>query len=351
MTAEQNRIIRILRQTLTLYQVGDDVKNRFFADKPRLVFFICYTLFYILAVKAAAFVLPFVLAMLLAVVMKPLFDYLRGRFRFRSSFAATFLTLLVFGALFAAVGFLLFLVVRQAQSLLSDHSDTLFAYIHSPELFEMLRNHLMSGDLLTAASAVAQTLFQAVPAAITFVVLTFATTVFLMHHLETIRDRLLDRAGEYRSLLGKVFHIAYGYVRKFIRSYLILYAITFVEAVLIFYLTGVAYPLAFAFITAVADILPILGPGTVYVPLAIIFILQKNYIGGVILLVYFLLTVILRQIIEPRIVSDSVKVHPLIVLAAIYCSVVSMNIWVLFYVLSVFMVFRVLNTAGVFEKG
>ena len=330
--------------------IGDDVKNRFFADKPRLVFFLCYTLLYIFAVQAAAFVLPFVLALLLAVVMKPLFDYLRARFRFRSSFAATSLTLLVFGALFATVGFLLFLVIRQAASLLTDHGDALLEYIRSPKLSEMLRENLLSGSLLTAASAVAQGLFQAVPAVITFVILTFAATVFLMHHLESFRDRLLKRAGEYRALLGKVFHIAYGYVRKFIRSYLILYVITFVEAVLIFYLTGVAYPLAFAFITAVADILPVLGPGTVYVPLAIVFILQKNYIGGVILLVYFLLTAILRQIIEPRIVSDSVKVHPLAVLAAIYFSVVSMNIWVLFYVLSIFMVFRILNTAGVFEK-
>ena len=62
-------------------------------------------------------------------------------------------------------------------------------------------------------------------------------------------------------------------------------------------------------------------------------------------------SVVLRQILEPRIVSDSVKVNPLVVLTAIYFSVVSMNIWVLFYVVSVFMAFRVLNQAGVFEKG
>lgn len=327
------------------------MKNRFFADKPRLVFFLCYTLLYILAVKAAVFILPFVLAMLLAVVMKPLFDYLRRRFRFRSSFAATSLTLLVFGALFAIVGFLLFLAIRQAAGLLTDNRDVIAEYIRSPKLTEMLKENLMSGNLLTAASAAAQTLFQAIPAVVTFVVITFATTVFLMHHLETIRDRLLDRAGEYRFLLGRVFHIAYSMVRRFLRSYLILYAITFIEAALIFYLTGAEYPLAFAFITAIADILPVLGPGIVYVPLSIIFILQKNYIGGAILLLFFLLTVIVRQILEPRIVSDSVRVHPLVVLAAIYFSIVSMNIWVLFYVISVFMVFRVLNAAGVFEKG
>ena len=326
------------------------MKLRFFSDKPRLVFFLCYTLLYILAVQAAAFVLPFVIALLFAVVMKPLFDTLKGRFRFRSSFAATAITLLIFGALFAVIGFLLFLVVRQAVSLLSDNRDLIAEYIRSPELFDMLRENLLSGGLLTAASSVVKTLFQAVPVAVTFVVITFSMTVFFMHHLGDLRDRLLKRAGEYRSLLSRVFHIAYALVRKFIRSYLILYAVTFVEAVFIFYLTGVEYPLAFAFITAVADILPVLGPGIVYVPFAILFILQKNYIGGIFLLLYFLFTVVLRQILEPRIVSDSVKVNPLVVLTAIYFSVVSMNIWVLFYVISIFIAYRVLNTARVFEN-
>ena len=68
-----------------------------------------------------------------------------------------------------------------------------------------------------------------------------------------------------------------------------------------------------------------------------------------ILLIYFLLTVIIRQILEPRIVSDQVKVHPLVVLSAIYFSIVSMNIWVLFYVVSIFIAYRVLNTARVFD--
>ena len=326
------------------------MKIRFLSDKPRLVFFLCYTLLFIVAVRFAEYVLPFVIALVIAVVMKPLYDFLRSRFRFRSTFAATALTLLIFLMVFAVVGFLLFLILRQALSLMQEYRYLISDYIRSPALFETLRDNLLSGNLLTMVSSVVSTVFRAVPMTVTFAVVTFAMSVFLLHRLGTIRDRLLRRAGEYRDLLGRVFHIAYNMVRRFIHSYLILYAITFVEAVIIFYVTGIEYPLAFAFVTAVADILPILGPGTVYVPLAVVMILQKNYIGGVGLIAYFLFTVILRQIIEPKIVSKSVKVHPLAVLAAIYFSIVSMNIWVLFYVISVFMAFRVLNTAGVFEK-
>ena len=325
------------------------MKARFFCGKPRLVFFLGYTLLFILAVQAAAFVLPFILSLLIAVLMKPLYDYLRTSFRFRSSFAATALTLFVFCVVFAVIGIILFLAVSQALRLLEDYKEMIVDLFRSPELFDTLKQHFFSGDLLNTVTSVAATLFQAVPLGITFVIVTFALTVFFLHHLGDLRVNLMRRAGEYGDVLGSVLHIAGDTLRRLIRSYLILYAITFVEAVFVFYLTGVEYPIAFAFVTAVADVLPILGPGTVYVPFAVVFILQKNYMSGVILLVYFLLTVIIRQILEPRIVSDQVKVHPLVVLSAIYFSIVSMNIWVLFYVVSIFIAYRVLNTAHVFD--
>ncbi|WP_316631634.1 AI-2E family transporter [uncultured Ruminococcus sp.] len=325
------------------------MKTRFFSGKPRLVFFLCYTLLFVLAVQAAAFVLPFVLSLFTAVLMKPLYDYLRTKFSFRSSFAATALTLLVFGVVFAVIGIILFLAISQALSLLEDYRGVIADLFRSPALFDTLKETVISGDLLNTVTSVASALFQAVPLGITFVIVTFALTVFFLHHLGDLRDNLLHRAGEYSDVLGNVMHIAGDTLRRLIRSYLILYAITFAEAVFIFYVTGVEYPIAFAFVTAVADVLPILGPGTVYVPFAIVFILQKNYISGVILLVYFLLTVVLRQILEPRIVSDQVKVHPLVVLSAIYFSIVSMNIWVLFYVVSIFIAYRILDTAHVFD--
>lgn len=325
------------------------MKTRFFSGKPRLVFFLCYTLLFVLAVQAAAFVLPFVLSLFTAVLMKPLYDYLRIKFSFQSSFAATALTLLVFGVVFAVIGIILFLAISQALSLLEDYRGVIADLFRSPALFDTLKETVISGNLLNTVTSVASALFHAVPLGITFVIVTFALTVFFLHHLGDLRDNLLHRAGEYSNVLGNVMHIAGDTLRRLIRSYLILYAITFAEAVFIFYVTGVEYPIAFAFVTAVADVLPILGPGTVYVPFAIVFILQKNYISGVILLVYFLLTVVLRQILEPRIVSDQVKVHPLVVLSAIYFSIVSMNIWVLFYVVSIFIAYRILDTAHVFD--
>lgn len=327
------------------------MRARLLHYKPKLVFFAIYTLIFFVASKLALYVMPLIISLIIAVVMKPLYDYFRRKFAFRSTFAATVITVFIFGIALAIIGFLLYLILLQAVNLFEIYGYLLEDYINSPELFDNLREALMNGNLLGTITDVATTLFRVVPLAIIFVVITFSLTVFFLHRLSALRDAVLKRVGESRrDMLSRIFSNAYLLVRRFIRSYMVLYLITFIEAAFIFYLTGVEYPLPFAFITAVADILPILGPGTVYIPFAVIFILQGNYLAGITILVFFLLTVILRQIMEPKIVSDSVKVHPLIVMTGIYLSIAAMNLWLLFYVVILFLLYRVLEMSGVFDS-
>lgn len=324
------------------------MKERVLRYRRQLVFLAVYTLVFILLSQLALYVMPFLIALIIAVVMKPLYDYFRRKFNFQSTFAATVITLFIFGLVFAIIGFLLFLILRQAVSLFDSYGYLLDDFFTPSNLYNQLREALMSGRLIGTVSEVASVLFQIVPLVIIFVVITFALTVFFLHHMGDIKDAVLDRVGNSRrDRLSRVFSVGYTLVRRFIRSYLILYLITFFEAAFIFYLTGVEFPLPFAFITAVADVLPILGPGTVFVPFSIIFILNENYIGGVTILVFFLLTAILRQIMEPKIVSDSVKIHPLAVMTGIYLSIAAMNLWILFYVLVLILLYKVLTLSEV----
>ena len=325
------------------------MKERFLQHKSMLIFLAVYTAGFLLLSQLALYVTPFLIASAIAVVMKPLYDFFRRKFNFRSTFAATVITLFLFGIVFAVIGFLLYLVLRQGFSLFDSYGYLMDDFLKSPNLYEQIRASLMSGNLMATVSDVASTLFQLIPLVIIFVVITFALTVWLLHHMGELKVFLLKKIGESRrDIAEKVLSNGYALVRRFIRSYLILYVITFAEAVFIFYLTGVEYPLAFAFITAVADVLPILGPGVVFIPFGIGFILQGNYISGITLLIFFILTGILRQIMEPKIVSDSVKIHPLVVMSGIYLSIAAMNLWILFYVLVLSLLIKVLTVSGVF---
>ena len=326
------------------------MKARVLRHKSKLIFFAVYTLVFWVLAQLALYVMPLLIALIISVVMKPLYDYFCRKFNFRSTFAATVITLIIFGLAFAVIGFLLYLVLRQAIALFDSYGYLLDDYLSAPNILEQLRQALLSGDLMGTLGDVASALFQLIPLVIIFVVITFALTVFFLHHMSDIKARILDRVGEERrKTVADVISNGYRLVRRFIRSYLILYLITFVEAAFIFYLTGVEFPLLFALITAVADILPILGPGVVLIPFGIVFILQENYISGVTILIFFLLTGILRQIMEPKIVSDHVKIHPLIVMAGIYLSIAAMNLWILFYALALVLLYKILVLSGVFD--
>lgn len=327
------------------------LKEKLRQYRPLIVFWAGYTGLFVLVARLSVFLLPVIIAALIAVMMKPLYDFFIRRFRFQPAFNATAITLLVYGALLAVVGFLLYLVAVQAVSLLERYGYVIRDFFNSPELYDEIRDALLKGNLLSTVGDIASSVFRIVPLIITFVIFTFVLTVFLLNHLSAIKRAVLDRVGEqHRGAVGRVLSTGYRLIRRFVRSYAILYGITFVEAAFIFCVTGVDYPLAFGFITAVADVLPVLGPGTVYVPFGIVFILRGNYAAGVVLLVYFLLTSVLRQIMEPKIVSDTVKIHPLAVMAAIYFSIAAMNIWILFYAVSLFVVHKVLVQAGVFPQ-
>lgn len=324
------------------------MKERWHRHKPLIVFWAGYTVVFVIAARLAAYIMPIVIAAVIAVMMKPVYDFFIRRFRFQPAFNATAITLLVYGALLGMAGFLLYLILRQSISLFERFGYLFRDFFSSPEVYNQLRDGLLKGNLLSTVTDIASSVFRIVPTVITFVIFTFVLTVFLLNHLRSIKALLLDRAGERcRPVVARVLATGYRVVRRFIRSYVILYLITFAEAAFIFWLTGVEYPLAFGFITAVADILPVLGPGTVYVPFAVMFFLQGKYIPAIALLVFFIVTSVLRQILEPKLVSDTVKVHPLAVMAAIYFSIVAMNIWILFYVVTLIVVYKVLAQAGV----
>ena len=103
---------------------GDWMSARILRHKQKLIFLAIYTVVFILISRLALYVTPFLIALLIAVVMKPLYDYFCRRFNFRSTFAATVITLFIFGIVFAVLGFLLFLIRRRRKrSVLSSVID------------------------------------------------------------------------------------------------------------------------------------------------------------------------------------------------------------------------------------
>lgn len=73
-----------------------------------------------------------------------------------------------------------------------------------------------------------------------------------------------------------------------------------------------------ALFIAFADALPILGSGTVILPWAVICATQGNINLAIALVVLFVIISIVRQLLEPKVVSNEIGIHPIFTLVAMY---------------------------------
>ena len=105
---------------------------------------------------------------------------------------------------------------------------------------------------------------------------------------------------------------------KYIRAYFLIFLITFSELTVGFLCAGVENFVLMALFVAVFDILPILGSSMIVLPWSIFLLISGDYRRGVIMFFVYLIVVIVRQFIEPKIVGDHVGLHPLITLIAMY---------------------------------
>lgn len=124
-------------------------------------------------------------------------------------------------------------------------------------------------------------------------------------------DRIIAKTESWVNILMSA-------LKSFARAYLTIFLITFAELFAGFLLIGVDFAFLIALVTAVVDVLPVLGVGTVLIPWSIWLFLTGAELKAVFLLVLFGIISAVRQFIEPKIVGDTAGIHPLFALVAVY---------------------------------
>ncbi len=105
---------------------------------------------------------------------------------------------------------------------------------------------------------------------------------------------------------------------RWMRAYLLLLLLTFLELLIGFSLLGLEYAFLLALVIALVDLMPVFGVGTVMIPWAVVLLIGGNYYLGFGVLIIYAVIAVIRQIAEPRIVGSSIGLHPLLTLASLY---------------------------------
>lgn len=94
--------------------------------------------------------------------------------------------------------------------------------------------------------------------------------------------------------------------------------IVFVILLIGFLLIGNPYALLLALVISFVDLLPILGTGTILIPWTLICFLQRDYRQAVFLIVLYIVCLVARQFLQPKMIADSMGLDSMATLVLIY---------------------------------
>jgi sporulation integral membrane protein YtvI len=118
--------------------------------------------------------------------------------------------------------------------------------------------------------------------------------------------------------IGHVYEDLKSKLVGFLTAQFILISMTAVLNFIGLLILNVEQPLTIALILGVVDLLPYLGTGIILIPWAIYSILTGNLFLGVGLLILYGLTITLRQLAEPKVLSSSLGLNPLATLVSLF---------------------------------
>ena len=105
---------------------------------------------------------------------------------------------------------------------------------------------------------------------------------------------------------------------KYLKAYGIIMLITFAEIAIGLLIIGIKNAFLVAVLIAIFDIFPIVGSGMILLPWTIITLIQGHIMRGIGLGILYVIVIVVRQFLEPRVVGKHVGMHPLLTLACMF---------------------------------
>lgn len=172
---------------------------------------------------------------------------------------------------------------------------------------------------------------------------------FMTADYNNMRAMILAQAGDKASSIIRTKQIIFSTLGKMGKAYGIIISITFVEMMIgltILKAFGIytgGYVFAIALLTAIVDVLPVLGTGTVLIPWALWSLFTGNYGLGIGLLVIYGVITVIRQIIEPKLVAAQLGMPAFVTLMAMYIGTQLFGFLGLFLLPITLVILKVLN--------
>lgn len=279
--------------------------------------------------KIVSILTPVVIAVLLALLLLPLVDIISKKLK--SRLLGTGIVLLpAFALLLWGIWRALSQIYREAEGFVFSFPQIIanLQTLYNERILPMVRGtryedtfFIFLDDVILQAMSWVQDLAKSlISSGLSFVsslpgiLLALMVTVLLVFYLTYDKKWVYNLFPAAEGNASKVIKSMHGYIK----TQFFLIVITAAICMLTFSLLKIPYVFVLGLLVALLDLLPIVGPGTVLIPMSIWhFILGKPFTAIMIIVLYGIITVV-RQLIEPRLLANNLNIHPIIALLSVY---------------------------------
>ena len=310
-----------------------------------IYFAIIIAIIYFVIAYAIGWLLPFIIGFIIAYLLNPLINWIRKKIPIARGIISTFFVILIY----ALVGLLSWFIIWQllgfsrdiflelprfynnhTQPLVVDFNLWLRSIMEtlSPEMrgqWITLQGNLLSslGDLISNLSqsgfSFLTNVTQAIPGFLIGFIFTILASLFTSMHFPNVTKFIMTQLPQRgRLIIREIRRIFVDTILRYIKAYLKIMLITFVELSIGFLILGLPNAILIALGIAIFDVLPVFGTGGIMIPWIIIEFLLGNYQMAIGLLIIYAVVTVVRNFVEPKIVGDQLGLNPIIALICIY---------------------------------
>ncbi len=295
---------------------------------------------YVIFKITAVYLLPFLIGLIIAYAVQKPANYLSHKLGFKRQICAAVLSVLFYIIIVAILALLIWILYSQSNKLIKlvTTSDAIGSYVNNivgfvSKIFEKYNNDFnhtikkftdetTNGFVLKISAFLSNgitSFVKKVPVLLISSVVTVVATCYIAKDFDRLKVFVKGFISkEFYKRINDIKNVFINCFFKFFVGYFWLYIITFAELLIGLMLLGVKNFIAIAFLISIIDLLPVFGTGAVLLPWASIQFIQQNYRFGIGLTIVYIVIVIIRNFLEPKIIGKQIGINPLFTLVFIF---------------------------------
>ena len=288
--------------------------------------------------------LPFILGYLYSLLVAPLTKLLQKRFRLPQSASAIIVILFTLGIIGGIVAGLVFKITDEIKSIYDNlpaiTAGIMLRYKEISEKFSIFYDGApmamqeaidsIGENIMKTLQGIASLDYKPiistagnaakrVPGMFIATIAFLLSSYFMVSDSRNINEKLHNlMSPTFRSRVDTVKGEIKKYVGGYVKAQLIIMMFSFTILFIGFNILKVDYSLIIAIATAIFDALPLFGSGAVLWTWAAVCFLTSDFMRGIGLIIIYLCVIFTRQMIEPKIVSSKIGLHPILTLMSMY---------------------------------